>query len=165
LFVIFSDSALAALHAMRVESSTRAMFNSLFKHWSEFVDQRETIAEDYLMEGCAKDVKTQFSCIVAVYCCEKHYSVISSFSALRDTEKLLNLKKDLSRNIYSSFFLGVHKQAPITYEIIRDLRNWYFIPDQAVNLTNCQIYLGAADQYCFGLRASKICWKGPTKDR
>jgi hypothetical protein len=171
---------------MRVEGSTRAMYNSSIKHWFEFVDQRETITGNYLMEGCAKDVKTQFSCVFAVYCYEKHYSVDSSFSALRDhfitnmrpvdfiddnvmvqsvraaiRKKLLNLKKDLSRNISSSFRLGVPKQAPTTYEMIQDLRNWCFMPDQAVNLTNCQIYLGAAVQYCFGLRASNICWKGP----
>lgn len=69
---------------MRVEGSTRAMYNSSIKHWFEFVDQRETITGNYLMEGCAKDVKTQFSCVFAVYCYEKHYSVDSSFSALRD---------------------------------------------------------------------------------
>ena len=46
--------------------------------------------------------------------------------------------------------------------MIKELRNWCFAAGSEVNLTNCQTYLGAAVQYCFGLRASNICWKGPS---
>jgi len=162
------------------------MYNSSLKHWFEFVDQRETIAGNYLMEGCDEKVKVQFACVFAAYCFEKHFSVDSSFSALRDhfisnltsvdfmdnnvfvqsarkavRKKILDSKKEQSRNISSSYRLGVPKQAPTTYGMIKDLRDWCFIPNQAINLNNCQIYLGAATQYCFGLRASNICWKGP----
>ena len=162
------------------------MYHSSLKHWFEFVDQRDTLQANYLMEGCEFEVKTQFVCLFASYCFDKQFSLDNSFSALRDyfishlrsvdfiddnvvvksvrkaiRKKLLNLKREQSCNIGSSFRLGVPKQAPTTYDMIRDLRDWCFVPGQEVSLNNCQIYLGAAVQYCFGLRASNVCWKGP----
>jgi len=181
-----TEITVASLHALRVEGSTRAMYGSSIKHWFEFVDQRETIAGNYLMESCTQEDKTQFACIFAAYCFEKHYSVDSSFSALRDyfisnmrvvdfidgnvivqsarsavRKRLLNLKKEKSRDISSPFRLGVPKQAPTAYEMIKDLRNWCVGLNNQVILNNWQIYLGVAVQYCFGLRASNVCWKGP----
>ena len=104
------------------------MYNSSLKHWFEFVDQRDTIAGNYLLEGCELEVTTQFACIFAAYCSEKHYAVDSSFSAMRDyfisnmkmvdfidnnvmvqsvraaiKKKILNAKKEQSSNISSSF--------------------------------------------------------------
>ena len=177
---------LSILHANRLEGSTRAMYNSSLKHWFEFIDQRESIAGNYLMEGCDTETKTKFACLFAAFCFEKHFSLDSSFSALRDhfivhfravdfmeanvfvqsarksiRKEILKAKKEQSCNITSSFRLGVPKQAPTIYDMIRDLRNWCFVPDKEIVLKNAQIYLGAAVQYCFGLRASNICWKGP----
>lgn len=138
------------------------------------------------MLGCDNEVKTKFGCLFAAFCFENHFSIDSSFSALRDhfitnfcavdfldgnvfvqsarkamRKKIINLKKEKSRDITSPYRLGVPTQAPTTYDMINDLRNWCFLPNQDVNLNKCQIYLGAAVQYCFGLRASNICWKGP----
>ena len=121
---------LSLLLASRLEGSTRAMCNSSLKHWFEFVDQRETIAGNYLMEGCEVDVKVQFACMFTVFCFDKHYSLDSSFSVLRDhfisnfstvdfmenvfvqsarkaiRKKILDVKKEKSRNISSSYRLG-----------------------------------------------------------
>lgn len=183
---IHSAITLSTLHASRLEVSTKSMYNSSLKHWLEFVDQRETINGNYLLDGCDTETKTKFACVFAAYCFEMHFSLDSSFSALRDhfisnfrsvefldnnvfvqsarkaiRKKLLNLKKEQSRDITSPFRLGVPRQAPTTHDMILDLRNWCFVPDKEINFSNCQTYLGAAVQYCFGLRASNICWKGP----
>lgn len=162
------------------------MYTSSLKHWVEFVDHRETIVGNYLLDGCDTETKAKFACVFATFCFERHYSLDSSFSAMRNhfisnfrsvdflennvfvqsarkaiRKKILNIKKEQSRDISSPFRLGVPRQAPTTYDMIRDLRSWCFVPNQEINLTNCQTYLGAAVQYCFGLRASNICWKGP----
>ena len=123
--------------------------------------------------------------LFASYCFDKQLSMDNSYSALRDyfishlrsvdfiddnvvvksvckaiRRKLLNLKKEQLCSIESSFRNGLPKQAPTTYDMLRDLRDWCFITGQEVKLSNCQIYLGAAVQYCSGLRASNVCWKG-----
>jgi len=49
--------------------------------------------------------------------------------------------------------------------MIADIRALCFRVDSVPTLKDRQIYLGVATQYCFGMRASNICWKGKGGDK
>lgn len=155
------------------------------QHWYRFVASRPTLVNDVFMDECSDEVKATFACLFADYCFQNSIHMDSSFSAMRHLflthrksidfmtnnpvvtsarvsvrKRILNLKKNESRLMHSGFRLGVPKQAPTTYDMINDIRTLCFRGDVVPSLKDRQIYLGVATQYCFGMRASNICWKG-----
>ena len=65
----------------------------------------------------------------------------------------------------TDFRLGVPNQTPTIYSMVKDVRDWSLGGITAPTLKMKQIYLGVATQYCFGMRASNICWKGSGKGK
>lgn len=182
---ILLDQVLAALHADRLEEGSKLSYGSAAQHWHCFVATRSTLVGDTFMDSCTEEDKSTFACLFAEYCFQQSIHMDSSFSALRHLfivnqksidfmtnnphvtsarmsvrKRILNIQKGHSRQLESGFRLGVPKQAPSTYEMMADIRSACFRIDLQPTLKERQIYLGVATQYCFGLRASNICWKG-----
>lgn len=178
------------MHADRLEASTRLSYDKAARHWLNFVETRPTLSGDVYLETCTENDKTTFACLFADYCFQHSLHMDSSFSAMRHLfissgksvdfmtdnplvtsarvsvrKRILNVQKEKSRQEGSGFRLGLPKQAPATYDMIKDLRDWYYARGSVPSLKDRQVYLGVATQYCFGLRASNICWKGRGDDK
>lgn len=181
---------LTSLHADRLEEGSKLSYASSAQHWYNFVATRPTLRGDIFMEMCNLEEKATFACLFAEYCFHKSIHMDSCFASLRHLfisngksidfvtdnphvtsarvsvrKRLLNLQKLKSRDAESSFRLGVPKQAPTVYEMIHDLRSDCFKLGITPTLKSRQIYLGVATQYCFGMRASNICWKGKGSEK
>jgi len=176
---------LTSLHTDRLEVSSQLLYGSAAQHWYSFVAARPTLAGDVFMDACTEEEKSTFACLFADYCFQYSFHMDSSFAAMRHLfivnqksvdfmtdnahvtsarvsvrKRIVSMQREKSRQDGIGYRLGVPKQAPATYDMIKDVRNWCFGNVTEPSLKARQIYLGVATQYCFGLRASNVCWKG-----
>ena len=188
MFIV--DDALALLHADRLETGSRLTYERAAQHWYQFVATRPTLLGDEFMDACTDEEKSTFVCLYADFCFQQSFHMDSCFSALRHLfivhkksicfmtdnphvtsarmavrKRILNLQKGKSRQTETTYRLGVPKQAPTIYEMVKDIRSWIVEKGNVPTLKERQVYLGVATQYCFGMRASNICWKGRGEDK
>jgi len=140
---------LTSLHTDRLEVSSRLLYGSAAQHWYSFVAARPTLAGDVFMDAFTEEEKSTFAFLSADYCFQCYFHMESSFAAMRHLfnvnqnnsvdfmtdnahvtyarvsvwKRIVSMQREKSRQDGIGYWLGVPKQAPATYDMIKDVRN------------------------------------------